>query len=41
MAVIKTRIKEKNYIQIEKEGIDDKRLSWAATGLLTYLIGRP
>ena len=41
MAIIKTKIKEKNYVQIEKTGINDKRLSWAATGLLTYLIGRP
>lgn len=41
MAVVKTKIREKNYMQIEKVGIEDKRLSWAATGLLTYLIGRP
>lgn len=41
MAIIKTKIKEKNYVQIEKTGIEDNRLSWAATGLLTYLIGRP
>lgn len=41
MAIIKTKIKTKNYIQIEKTGIEDPRLSWAATGLLTYLIGRP
>lgn len=41
MAIIKTKIREKNYVQIEKTGIEDNRLSWAATGLLTYLIGRP
>lgn len=41
MAIIKTKIREKNYVQIEKMGIEDNRLSWAATGLLTYLIGRP
>lgn len=41
MAIIKTKIKEKSYVQIEKTGINDHRLSWAATGLLTYLIGRP
>ena len=41
MAIIKTKIKEKNYMQIDKTGIQDSRLSWSATGLLTYLIGRP
>lgn len=41
MAIIKTKIKEKNYMQIDKTGIQDDRLSWGATGLLTYLIGRP
>lgn len=41
MAIIKTKIKEKNYMQIDKTGIQDNRLSWSATGLLTYLIGRP
>ena len=41
MAIIKTKIRERNYVQIDKTGINDKRLSWAATGLLTYLIERP
>lgn len=41
MAIVKTKIKEKNYIQIQKTGIEDNRLSWAATGLLTFLIGKP
>lgn len=41
MAIVKIKVKEKNYMQIEKTGIEDSSLSWAATGLLTYLIGRP
>ena len=41
MTIIKAKIKEKSYVQIEKIGIKDKRLSWTATGLLTYLIDRP
>lgn len=41
MTIIKT-IKRKNpYIQIDKTGINDTKLSWGASGLLTYLIGRP
>lgn len=41
MAIIKTIKRENPYIQIDKTGINDSRLSWGASGLLTYLIGRP
>ncbi len=41
MAVIKIKKKINPYVQIDKTGIEDDRLSWGATGLLTYLIGRP
>ncbi len=41
MAIIKTKIREKSYMQIDKTGINDKRITWGATGLLSYLIGRP
>lgn len=41
MAVVKIRKKECNYVQIEKLTIDESRLSWGATGLLAYLVGRP
>lgn len=41
MAIIKTIKKENPYTQIDKTGVNDNRLSWGATGLLTYLIGRP
>lgn len=41
MAIIKIKKKENPFIQIDKQGIEDNRLSWGATGLLTYLIGRP
>lgn len=41
MAIIKTKIREKNYMQIDKTGINDERITWGATGLLSYLIGRP
>lgn len=41
MAIIKTIKRENPYIQIDKTGINDNRLSWGASGLLTYLIGRP
>ena len=33
--------RENPYVQIDKTGIDDPNLSWEATGLLTYLVGRP
>ena len=40
MAIIKVLKRENPYIQIDKIGVDDSNLSWEATGLLTYLIGR-
>lgn len=39
--IMKIKKRENYYIQIDKRGIEDPRLSWAATGLLTYLLGRP
>lgn len=41
MAIIKIIKRDCPYVTIDKTGIDDPSLSWAATGLLTYLIGRP
>ena len=41
MAIVKIIKGENPYIQIDKAGINDTRLSWGATGLLIYLIGRP
>ena len=41
MAIIKIIKRNYPYVTIDKTGIDDPNLSWAATGLLTYLIGRP
>mgnify|MGYP000161150387 CR=1 FL=1 len=41
MAIIKTKIREKSYMQIDKTGIEDNRITLSATGLLCYLIGRP
>ena len=40
MAIIKVLKRENPYVQIDKIGVDDSNLSWEATGLLTYLIGR-
>ena len=41
MAIVKIIKRENPYIQIDKAGINDTRLSWGASGLLVYLIGRP
>lgn len=41
MAIIKLKTRENPYVQIDKTGINDPNLSWKATGLLTYLVGRP
>lgn len=41
MAIIKVLKRENPYVQIDRIGIDDSNLSWEATGLLIYLIGRP
>lgn len=41
MAIVKIIKRENPYILIDKTGINDSRLSWGASGLLTYLIGKP
>lgn len=41
MAIIKIIKRDCPYVTIDKTGVDNPNLSWAATGLLTYLIGRP
>jgi hypothetical protein len=41
MAIIKVIKRDCPYVTIDKTGVDDSKLSWSATGLLTYLIGRP
>lgn len=41
MAIIKTIKHENKFALIDKNSIEDNRLSWAATGLLTYLVSRP
>ena len=41
MAIVKIVKRDCPYVTIDKQGIDDSTLSWEATGLLTYLIGRP
>ena len=41
MAIIKIIKRDCPYVTIDKTDVDDPDLSWAATGLLTYLIGRP
>lgn len=41
MAIVKIIKRETPYMQIDKTGVNDNRLSWGATGLLTYLIDRP
>jgi len=33
--------KENPYVVISKEGLEDKRLSWKARGILSYLLGKP
>lgn len=39
--IMKIKKRENYYVQIDKRGVEDPKLSWAATGLLTYLLGRP
>lgn len=41
MAIIKIVKRDCPYVTIDKTGVDDPNISWGATGLLTYLIGRP
>ena len=41
MAIVKIIKRENPYIQIDKTGINDNRLSWGASGVLAYLAGRP
>lgn len=39
--IMKIKKRENYYVQVDKRGVEDPKLSWAATGLLTYLLGRP
>lgn len=39
--IMKIKKRKNYYVQMDKRGIEDPRLSWAATGLLAYLLGRP
>lgn len=41
MAIVKTIKRDNPFALIEKKSIEDSRLSWAATGLLAYLVSRP
>lgn len=41
MSIIRAPRKESNYYILDKQISEDKRLSWAARGLLVYLLGKP
>lgn len=42
MAILRTRHNRENpFVQIDKTGLEDPNLSWAAKGLWTYLMSRP
>ena len=41
MAIIKIKNRKDYYVQIDKKTVEDKNLSFKATGLLVYLMGRP
>lgn len=40
MSIIRRKTKN-NFVIIDKKPLEDKKLSWQAKGLLTYLLGRP
>jgi DNA-binding MarR family transcriptional regulator len=41
MSVIHVKKHTANFIVMDKTGLNDKRLSWKATGLHSYLMGLP
>lgn len=41
MAVLKVKKRKDLFVQIDKKTLEDKNLSFKATGLLAYLMGRP
>ena len=41
MSVIHIKKHECNYVMLDKTSLNDKKLSWKATGLHAYLIGLP
>jgi hypothetical protein len=41
MSIIRAPRKESNYYILDKKISEDKRLSWAARGLLVFLLGKP
>ncbi|MCZ2156516.1 MAG: hypothetical protein LC114_21870 [Bryobacterales bacterium] len=40
ITIIRTR-RRRRFVVLAQEAVDDERLSWAARGLLHYLLGRP
>lgn len=41
MAIVRVSKRENPFVQIDKCGINDERLSWKAKGLLVYLLSKP
>lgn len=41
MAIVRVSKQENPFVQIDKYGINDERLSWKAKGLLVYLLSKP
>lgn len=41
MSIVRSPRKETNFYVLDKRISEDKRLSWAARGLLIYLLGKP
>ena len=41
MPILKVKKRENYYVQVDKRSVEDKNLSFKATGLLVYLMGRP
>lgn len=39
--IVRIKKRENPYVQIDKSALSDRRLSWRAKGVLTYLLGKP
>lgn len=41
MSVVKIKKRDNPFVQIDKRCLDDERLTWAAKGILAYLLSKP
>ena len=41
MSIVRIARRERNFVVLQKDCLNEKQLSWGAKGLHSYLIGKP